>query len=351
MAMTMAINVLAFDIHYKKGYLQKVTKLHVYIKPEQNKVDMETIVFDRRNNVAGNELPCSIWEERQRSLKDIITIDSQIELKVCGDLPELKILNGATEFMEQKMASFLGHRYDGFRLPVHKVTEGVLNFDDAKSYNSALEHIKRIHWEKTRTIAERDTNAARNNKFLFSVEPGFEIIIPPYDREWANSFASFSSANKVSGSIKSFSPDNENGASGVGIFLSPTTDISAKFNAHCPVSYSWSNFVNEGGGYAASQGGLGFTLYNATCGTLVTDDLAILWNQSRRPSDLEISGGSDDIYLRNTSIGHRYVEMKGGETYLAWLWCWVFTDCGPNAAAYANIDCKVPFMIIDSSMR
>jgi len=310
---------------------------------------METIVYEKRNNLADDGLACEALNDSSQLLQDTITIDSQIELKVCGELPAMKVLNSATDFMEEKMASFLARQYEGFRLPAQRVMEGVLNYDGTKNYNPALEQLKSIHQDKVRSIIERNTNAHRNNKFLFSVEPGFEIIIPPYDCEWTNSFASFSNTNKVSGSISSSPPDNEYGASGVGVFLSPTTNLSAKFNAHCPVSYSWSNFVNEGGGYAASQGGLGLSLYNATCGTLVADDQAILWNQSGRPSELEISGGSDDLYLQNTSIGQRYFEMKAGHTYLVWLWCWVFADSGPNAAAYASIDCKVPFMILDSS--
>lgn len=281
--------------------------------------------------------------------EETITIDSQIDLKVRGEVPESKVLNDAITFMEHKMTNYLEYAYDQFRLPYYSELDGVLNFDVDHKRNPAFEELKKFHQQKFSELAELKTKSHRKNKFLFSIEPGFEIIIPPYDHEWTNSFASFSSADKVSGSLKSFPVGNGYGASAIGVFLSPMADISARFNAHCPVSYSWSNFVSEGGGYAASRGGLGLTIYNATLGTLIKDEHEVLWNQSKRPSAVEISGSSDDIYFQNTSMGHNYFQMKAGHTYLVWMWCWAFADSGPNAASYASIDCKVPFMIIDSS--
>ena len=37
-------------------------------------------------------------EDSHSFLEDIVTIDSQIELKVRGELPEIKVLNAATQF-------------------------------------------------------------------------------------------------------------------------------------------------------------------------------------------------------------------------------------------------------------
>ncbi len=281
--------------------------------------------------------------------EDIITIDSQIDLRVRGELPETRMLNSATEFMERKMVSFLEYEYEEFKLPKYNVVDGGLSFDCNPENNPVFENLKEFHQQKFKEIADIKARAHRRNKFLFSIEPGFEIIIPPYDTEWTNNFESFSSANKVSGTFKSFPIGNGYGASGVGVFLSPSVDVSTRFSAHCPVSYSWSNFINEGGGYAASRGGLGITIYNASTGTLIKDEHEMLWSQSKRPLDLEISGGSDNLYFQSTSIGHSYFRMKADNTYLVWMWCWAFADSGPNAAAFANIDCKVPFMIVDSS--
>lgn len=281
--------------------------------------------------------------------EDIIIIDSQIDLKVRGGLPQTKMLNSATEFIEQKISSFLEYEYEEFQLPKHNVLDGKLNFELNPQKNPAFEELKALHLKKFTALAESKAKTYRKNKFLFSIEPGFEIIVPPYDTEWTNSFVSFSSANKVSGSFKSFPIGNGYGASGVGVFLAPSADVTARFSAHCPVSYSWSNFINEGGGYAASRGGLGITIYNASTSTLVKDEHEELWSQSKRPSGLEVSGGGDELYFQSTSIGHNYFQMRAGNTYLVWMWCWAFADSGPNAAAFANIDCKVPFMIVDSS--
>lgn len=323
----------------------KVTILNCYIKPNK-KTDMETIAFGAwRNN--DNESVSS--GDGIGGIEDIITIDSHIELKVRGELPETKMLNEATEFMEQRMTRFLESEYDEFKRASSTVLNGTIHFDRAQKNNQAFEALKKFHHQKFAEKADLKFKAHRKNKFLFSIQPGFEVIIPPYDSEWTNHFSSFSGANKISGEFKSFPSGNCWGASGLGVFLSSEDGVSVRFGAHCPVSYSWSNFVSQGGGYAASCGGLGLAIYNASLGDMVKDDHQILWDQSRRAGDLEISGGSDDLYFQRTSMGECYFEMKAGHTYLVWIWCWAFADSGPNAAAYANVDCRVPFMIIDSS--
>jgi len=280
---------------------------------------------------------------------DLITTDSDDELRVRRDPPETKTLNEAIDFMEQKMERYLDFEFDQFRLPNYSLLDGVLCFDVAEKGNQAFEDLKKFHEERFSELSRLRAKTHRKSKYLFAIEPGFEIIIPPYDCGWSNSFSSATAVNRASGSFRSAPVGNSCESSGVGVFLSPTTDVSVRFCAHCPISYSWSNFIGEGGGYAASQGGIGITIYNASQGTIVKDEREVLWNQSRRPCELELGAGNDDLYFQNTSIGHSYFDMKGGSTYLVWLWCWAFADSGPNAAAYANIDCKVPFMIIDAS--
>ncbi|HEX6225154.1 MAG TPA: hypothetical protein VFZ52_12120 [Chryseolinea sp.] len=309
---------------------------------------METIVFEGRGPKAADPLQANQQDDNNLTLDDIITIDSQIELKVRGELPEVKILNSATQFMEQKMMAYLEHAFEEFRLPKQDILDGTINFDQGPS-SPAFEELRKFHLKKFAEVAELKTRSHRKNKFLFSIQPGFEIIIPPYDTEWTNSFGSYSAANKVSGSLKTFPLGDGYGASGVGVFLSSASDIWVRFSAHCPVSYSWANFISEGGGYAASRGGLGITIFDASAGVLIKDETETLWNQAGRPSDMEISGGGDELYVQNTSIGENHFKMRAGHAYLIWLWCWAFADSGPNAAAYANMDCKVPFMIVDSS--
>ncbi|WP_276374855.1 hypothetical protein [Chryseolinea sp. H1M3-3] len=303
---------------------------------------METIAFGQWKNES------NLLDGVSPLKEDIITIDAQIDVKVRGDLPEAQAMNAATAFMEQKMISFLEYEYEDFKLSKPVIQNGVLNFKKEPETNRAFEQLKSFHLQKFSHMAELKSGSHRRNKLLFSIEPGLEIIIPPYDNDWTNSFVSFSSANKASGSFKAFPHGNGYGASGVGVFLSPQEDVSASFSTHGPVSYAWSNFVGEGGGYAASRGGLGISIYNASRGTLVKDDHEILWSQSRQPSSLEISGGNDDLYFQNTSMGQSHFKMKGGDTYLVWIWSWAFTDSGPNGASFAAVDCKVPFMIVDS---
>ena len=287
--------------------------------------------------------------DSRSSVTDIIAVDSDDEQKVRRDLPETKSMNDAIAFIDQKMGRQLDFEYDQFRLPNYSLLDGVLCFDIAEKGNHAFEDLKKFHEERFSELARLRAKTHRRSKYLFSIEPGFEIIIPPYDCGWSNTFGSATAVNKASGSFKSASAGNDCGSSGIGVFLSPSTDVSVRFCAHMPVSYSWSNFIGEGGGYAASQGGVGITIYDATQGEIVKEDREVLWNQSRRPAELELGAGNDDLYFQNTSIGHSYFDMKGGSAYLVWLWCWAFVDSGPNAAAYANIECKVPFMIIDAS--
>jgi hypothetical protein len=310
---------------------------------------METIAFGQRKYSAAEVSSLNLQEDTHAFLEDIVTIDSQIELKVRGEVPEIKVLNAATQFMEQKMSSYLKSSYEEFESGQHKILDGAINFGPKQKENPAFEELRKFQLQKFAKLAELKSQKHRKNKFLFSIQPGFEIIVPPYDSEWTNSFVSFSSANKLSGSLKSFPLGNGYGASGVGVFLSSSSDIWVRFCAHCPVSFAWSNFINEGGGYAASRGGVGIAIYDASAGMLIKDEHEMLWNQLGRPCEAEISGGGDELYFQNTSIGQNHFEMKAGHTYLIWLWCWAFADAGPNAAAYANIDCKVPFMIVDSS--
>lgn len=310
---------------------------------------METIAFEYQKYHKDEVSSLNRQDETYTSLEDIVTIDSHIELKVRGELPEIKVLNAATTFMEQKMECYLKYAYDEFKSGQRSILDGTISFDSERKEGPAFEQLRKFHLQKFAELADLKTKRHRKNKFLFSIQPGFEIIVPPYDSEWTNNFVSFSSANKLSGSLKSFPLSNGYGASGVGVFLSSTSDIWVRFNAHCPVSYAWSNFISEGGGYAASQGGLGITIYDASAGVLIKDEHEVLWNQSAGSSDLELSGGGDELYLQNTPIGETHFEMKAGHTYLIWLSCWAFADSGPNAAAYANVDCKVPFMIVDSS--
>jgi hypothetical protein len=310
---------------------------------------METIVFDQwRKRQSGAKASHNGADIRKTST-DNIAIDSDDELRIRRDLPDAKMLNEAIFFMEQKMERYLDYEYDRFRLPNYSLLDGVLCFDVAEKGNHAFEDLKKFHEEKFSELARLRARSHRKNKYLFSIEPGFEIIIPPYDCGWSNRFGSVTAANKTSGTFKSAPLGNSCESSGIGVFLSPTTDVSLRFCAHCPISYSWSNFIGEGGGYAATEGGIGMTIYDASRGAVVKDENEVLWNQSRRPCELELGAGNDDLYFQNTSIGHSYFEMKGGSVYLVWLWCWAFADSGPNAAAYANIDCKVPFMIIDAS--
>ena len=55
---------------------------------------METIAFgERKYSIAEEVTSLNHQDDTQVFLEDIVTIDSQIELKVRGEVPEIKALN------------------------------------------------------------------------------------------------------------------------------------------------------------------------------------------------------------------------------------------------------------------
>src|SRR5688572_1249858 len=116
---------------------------------------METIAFEPRNQRTDEPLSVNHQDDVNSFLEDIITIDSQIELKVRGELPEIKALNAANQFMEQKMARYLEYAYEEFSLPKHNILDGTMNFDlDHPKGSSAFEELRKFHLQKFAAIAE-----------------------------------------------------------------------------------------------------------------------------------------------------------------------------------------------------
>jgi hypothetical protein len=161
---------------------------------------METIAFgERKYRIAEEVASLNHQDDTQVFLEDIVTIDSQIELKVRGEVPEIKVLNAANQFMEQKMSSYLKYAYEEFESGKQRILEGTMNFDVEQKENPAFEELRKFHLQKFTALAELKSQKHRKNKFLFSIQPGFEIIVPPYDSEWTNSFVSFSNAFTIHG--------------------------------------------------------------------------------------------------------------------------------------------------------
>src|SRR5688572_15884907 len=142
---------------------------------------METIAFGQRKYSTAEVSPLTLQEDTHAFLEDIVTIDSQIELKVRGEVPEIKALNAATQFMEQKMSTYLKSSYEEFESGQHKILDGAMNFDPKQKENPAFEELRKFHLQKFAELAELKSQKHRKNKFLFSIQPGFEIIVPPYD--------------------------------------------------------------------------------------------------------------------------------------------------------------------------
>ena len=186
---------------------------------------METIVFDQWKRRMAAAITSGNGRDSRPSVPESIAIDSDDELKVRRDLPETKSMNDAIAFMDQKMARYLDFEYDQFRLPNYSLLDGVLCFDIAEKGNHAFEDLKKFHEEKFTELARLRAKTHRRSKYLFSIEPGFEIIIPPYDCGWSNTFASITAVNKASGSFKSASAGNGCGSSGVGVFLSSSSIV------------------------------------------------------------------------------------------------------------------------------
>src|SRR5688500_17027227 len=114
---------------------------------------METVALDQGRSQVKNFSSAHSNEDDRTFSEDIVTIDSNIELHVRGDLPETRILNEATQFMEQKMDRYLQYEYGEFTRPKYTLLDGILDYDSDQKNNSTFEKLKSLHQEKFNEIS------------------------------------------------------------------------------------------------------------------------------------------------------------------------------------------------------
>ncbi len=128
---------------------------------------METIAFEYPKYHTDTVSPLNHQDESYSSLEDIVTIDSQIELKVRGELPEIKVLNAAATFMEQKMECYLKHAFEEFKSGQRSILDGTINFDSERKDGSAFEELRKFHLQKFTELADLKTQTPSEKQISF----------------------------------------------------------------------------------------------------------------------------------------------------------------------------------------
>jgi len=111
-------------------------------------------------------------------------------------------------------------------------------------------------------------------------------------------------------------------AAAVGVFITSSETVNARFSATMDYDYNWVDWP-IGVTYVASSGGVGVLILSG--GDTVIDQRAELW------SDAELIAGNTGQgsgYLVNTA-GQNYFTMQAGVTYLAWVWRWATAALSP----------------------
>ncbi|NSL87009.1 hypothetical protein ECE50_009220 [Chitinophaga sp. Mgbs1] len=184
-----------------------------------------------------------------------------------------------------------------------------------------------------------DAGLEAQQQFMLKMDNQLKIGGPPYDVDWTSGV--IASASKATGEF-SVNPMQTSASAAVGMYLSPSEDMIAKFTAYMPIAFKWTHWV-AGPGFAGSSGGVGILIYDISGHFNPTDNRALLWNQT-------LHGGIDRqehyTYLGNTAAAETYFLMKKNGLYLIWAWCWAENHFGGTAVSLASVNCRMPFFVV-----
>lgn len=229
--------------------------------------------------------------------------------------------------------------FDAALAPVRSIVER-----DAKA-GAALTSLKKLADDERRAkdlSAEKATKARAGRQFFLQVNPGLNILVPPYDAQWTNSIVG-GSADQNAGTFQATALDTLSyGAAGLGVFLTSSETVNARLSADMEYNYNWVDWSNPSFSYTATSGGVG-VLISGEGG--VVDQRAELWN------DVDIVGahtGSSGGYLAETQAGQNYFLMEANATYVAWIWCWTTAAItGNSSLSGGTMQCNMPFIVVE----
>ncbi len=210
---------------------------------------------------------------------------------------------------------------------------------------TALDEIRKLAKQKQQQRIEDLTRTVPQPlNFSFTANPGFDIIVPPYDVEWST--GALSKADKASGKFGIQILSEGFNAAGVGVFLSSSVKSLVRFSPMVPFDYSWTNSPLLGP--VSSQGSIGVVAFYNEKPQPFLDRRAVVWNDTREFLGWPTLGAFDSgsSFFAQT-LGDVLILMEPGNTYLVWIWCWGFCHLH-QSAAFADISCTAPFIVVDS---
>ena len=205
--------------------------------------------------------------------------------------------------------------------------------------------------EERRLLAAADLRTPRLTTFEFTAQPGFQMIVPPYDLDWSNKPSAYPlyGANKTLGHIKVFALDGVLSAA-VGVFLSSPVRSLVNISPFAPFTYQWSGFDYNVPAWI--RGSVGVVVYGE--GTLPAYDFrAEVWN-ARLDYPGQRDSGSGSSTVGRELPRDVLITMEPDVLYQLWVWCCIVAHSqaseteGTGGLALGQIDCHVPFMVIDA---
>jgi hypothetical protein len=183
-------------------------------------------------------------------------------------------------------------------------------------------------------------------KFELQMNPGFDVMVPPYDLEWG---MGASSADKDKGEFKALIV-NGYSAAAVGVVLSSPVRAAVRFSPIVPFSYYWMNWPFSGP--ASSQGGVGVLAYANKDTQPFIDKRAVLWHDWRDyPMPIARDDGGD-FFATTPPLGDILLQVEPGNTYQMWMWCWGMghsvSDADRASTTLSEIRCRMPFVVVDA---
>jgi hypothetical protein len=185
--------------------------------------------------------------------------------------------------------------------------------------------------------------ALRPRNLSLTVNPGLNIITPPYDTAWTSSL--LNDANDNDGTFSCAAIDTLGyQAAGLGVFLFTQQETEVRFSADAQFDTAWSNWLIEPGGFGATYGEVCVLIYEDQA--VLYDERANLWyNFLSTPG--QPASSQDSVFLTQTTIGQSYFLMKPGKTYNVWVWAYTSTALTGTGIVASVIKAQMPFIVVE----
>lgn len=275
--------------------------------------------------------------------------------------PSKTVLKASAARFKKKMTAELGKEIEAIKVqaqhmarigaPLHALVE-----QDRRAVASRaaldrfVEKDQKLRLERLAELSRRDSFQT----FSFTANSGFQVIAPPYDMEWTtNEGQGLGLADKSRGSLRALSANGIAGA-GVSVFLSSPVRSLVRVTPFAPLTYFWEGYCYNVSTWCS--GTVGVVVYVDRNPQPLHDVRARLW-------DAHLSfPGYHDSGSGSTTVGRELprdvvITMEVGSTYELWVWCnvlvhsqWFGSETEIKVgSSWAEINCNVPFMVMDAS--